>query len=157
MGRDSKLAGTIAGLTLAVTGVLIAWSTSQMRVPPMHAKVGPHLFPYFASMALIFLGVCFVVQAVRNSPDRLVADTSKTEWRSLGFIVAGFLFLILSLTTLGFVVSASVLFLAVALGFGSRNYLRDLGVAVLLSCAAYFTFTKLLNLQLPAGIFGGLF
>lgn len=49
-----------------------------------------------------------------------------------------------------------MLFLAVAMGFGSRHYVRDVIVALLLSTAAYFTFTKLLNLQLPSGIFGGL-
>lgn len=156
MARESKTAGIVAGLMLAVIGLLIAWSTSQMRVPPMHAKVGPQIFPYVAAAALVLLGLCFVVQAVRNSPDRLVADTGSTEWASLAFIVAGFLFQIAFITTLGFILSSSVLFVAVAMGFGSRHYLRDIVVALLLSGAAYFTFTRLLNLQLPAGIFGGL-
>lgn len=156
MARDSKTAGIVAGLMLAAIGVLIAWSTSQMRIPPMHAKVGPQVFPYFAAAALILVGACFVVQAARNSPDKLAADTDSTEWASLAFIVAGFLFQILFITTLGFILSSTVLFVAVAMGFGSRNYLRDILVGLILSGAAYFTFTKLLNLQLPAGIFGGL-
>lgn len=156
MERESKTAGIVAGLLLAAVGILIAWSTSQMRVPPMHAKVGPQLFPYVAAIALLVVGACFIVQAVRNSPDKLAADTDSTEWPSLGFIVAGFLFQIVFITTLGFILSSTVLFVAVAMGFGSRRYLRDVIVALLLSSVAYFTFTKLLNLQLPAGIFGGL-
>lgn len=156
MERESKMAGIVAGLLLAVVGVLIAWSTSHMRVPPMHAKVGPQVFPYFAAAALLIVGACFIVQALRNSSDKLVADTNATEWLALAFIVAGFVFQILFITTLGFILSSSVLFVAVALGFGSRHYLRDIVIALLLSAAAYFTFTKLLNLQLPAGIFGGL-
>ena len=43
-----------------------------------------------------------------------------------------------------------------ATAFGSRRYLRDLGMALIVSATAYFVFTKLLNLQLPAGIFRGL-
>lgn len=156
MERESKTAGMVAGLLLAAVGILIAWSTSQMRVPPMHAKVGPQVFPYVAAAALLIVGACFIVQALRAGPDRLVADTDSTEWPSLAFIVAGFLFQILFITTLGFILSSTVLFVAVAMGFGSRHYVRDVVVALLLSAGAYFTFTKLLNLQLPAGIFGGL-
>lgn len=156
MERESKTAGIVAGLLLAVVGIVIAWSTSQMRVPPMHAKVGPQLFPYFAAAALLAVGICVMVQALRGSPDKLVADTETTEWSSLAFICAGFIFQIAFITTLGFILSSTVLFVAVAMGFGSRRYLRDIIVALLLSSAAYFSFTKLLNLQLPAGIFGGL-
>jgi putative tricarboxylic transport membrane protein len=155
MQRETKTAGMVAGLLLVVVGLVIAWSTSQMRVPPMHAKVGPQVFPYFAAAALVILGVVFAVQAFRDSPDRLVADTDHTEWLSLGIIIGGFLFQIVFITTLGFILSSTALFVAVAIGFGSRRYLRDVIVALLLSSAAYFTFTKLLNLQLPAGIFGG--
>jgi putative tricarboxylic transport membrane protein len=156
MQRESKTVGLVAGLLLVIVGILIAWSTSQMRVPPMHAKVGPQLFPYVAAVVLVVLGVLFALQALRDSPDKLVADTDSTEWFSLGIIVAGFLFQIIFITTLGFILSSTVLFVAVAIGFGSRQYLRDVIVALLLSSAAYFTFTRLLNLQLPSGIFGGL-
>ena len=69
MERESKTAGVVAGLLLAAVGVLIAWSTSQMRVPPMHAKVGPQVFPYFAAAALLIVGACFIVQALRAGPD----------------------------------------------------------------------------------------
>lgn len=156
MGRESKMAGIVAGLLLAITGILVALSTSQMRVPPMHAKVGPQVFPYFAAAALAFLGACFIVQALRDGPAKLVADTEDTGWVSLVFVVLGFVIEIALIKTLGFILASTLLFLCVSYGFGSRNYLRDVVVAVLLSSAAYFTFTKLLNLQLPAGIFGGL-
>ena len=156
MERESKMAGIVAGLLLAAVGILIAWSTSQMRVPPMHAKVGPQVFPYFAAVALLVVGACFIVQAMRSGSEKLVADTDRTEWGSLAFIVAGFLFQIIFIKTLGFILSSTVLFVAVAMGFGSRQYVRDTIVALILSAAAYFAFTKLLNLQLPAGFFGGL-
>jgi putative tricarboxylic transport membrane protein len=156
MRQESKTAGVVAGLLLIVLGVLIAWSTSQMRVLQVHSKVGPQVFPYVAALALAIVGICFIVQAMRDSPEKLAADTDSTDWSSLAFIVAGFVFQIAFITTLGFILSSTLLFIAVALGFGSRHYVRDVSVALALSAAAYFTFTKLLNLQLPAGIFGGL-
>lgn len=99
------MAGIVAGLLLAIVGILIAWSTSQMRVPPMHVKVGPQLFPYFAAAALLIVGACFIVQALRDRPDKLVADTDSTEWASLAFICVGFVFQIAFITTLGFILS----------------------------------------------------
>jgi len=151
------VAGIVAGLLLALTGVLVAWSTALMRVPPMHAKVGPQVFPYFAAAALVCLGVCFIVQALWNSSEKLAADSEHTEWVSLTLIIAGFAIEIALIKPLGFILASSLLFLCVSFGFGSRHYLRDVIVALLLSTAAYFIFTKLLNLQLPAGILGGLF
>jgi putative tricarboxylic transport membrane protein len=44
----------------------------------------------------------------------------------------------------------------VSYAFGSRKYVRDIIVALLLTTGAYLVFTKLLNLQLPAGILKGL-
>ena len=61
MVRDSKMAGMVAGLLLAVGGLVIAVSTAQMRVPPMHAKVGPQIFPYVAAGVLILLGIILTV------------------------------------------------------------------------------------------------
>jgi putative tricarboxylic transport membrane protein len=156
MGGESKMAGVVAGLLLIITGTLVAWSTSLMRVPPMHAKVGPQVFPYFAAAALAFLGACFIVQSLRNSHEKLAADTEQTEWVSMALIVAGFAIEIALIKPLGFILASSLLFLCISLAFGSRHYVRDIVVALLLSSAAYFTFTKLLNLQLPAGILGGL-
>jgi putative tricarboxylic transport membrane protein len=156
MERESKMAGIVAGLMLAILGALVAWSTSQMRVPPMHAKVGPQVFPYFAAAALAFLGLCFILQALRSGSEKLAADAEHTEWVSLAFILVGFAIEIALIKPLGFILSSALLFLCVSIGFGSRNYVRDVIVALLLSSAAYFTFTKLLNLQLPAGILGGL-
>jgi putative tricarboxylic transport membrane protein len=65
-------------------------------------------------------------------------------------------FEILFIKMLGFILASTVLFWAVAMAFGSRKYVRDVVLALVVSSVAYFVFTKLLNLQLPAGIFRGL-
>jgi putative tricarboxylic transport membrane protein len=156
MKQDSRAVGVIAGLVLAILAALIAWSTSQMQVAAQYAKVGPQVFPYVAAVALAILGACFIIQSLTESPDKLEADTDETDWQAIGLIILGFIFEILFIKTLGFILSSTVLFWAVALAFGSRRYLRDLGMALIVSATAYFVFTKLLNLQLPAGIFRGL-
>jgi len=157
MKQESRTAGIIAGLLLATLGALIALSTSQMRIAPNYAKMGPQIFPYVAAIALGFVGLCFLIQAFRSGTDKLAADTDDTDWKALGLIAVGFVFEILFIKWLGFILASSVLFVTVSLGFGSRRYVRDIIIALVMTTIAYFTFTKLLNLQLPAGLLGGLF
>jgi putative tricarboxylic transport membrane protein len=156
MNQGNKLAGISAGLLLTALAILIAWNTFQMRIPPSYARVGPEVFPYFAAAALAIVGVMVFLQALRGHPDRLVADTEETDWLALGTITLGFVFEILFIKSLGFILSSTVLFGAVSYAFGSRKYVRDIIVALLLTTGAYLVFTKLLNLQLPAGILKGL-
>jgi putative tricarboxylic transport membrane protein len=51
--------------------------------------------------------------------------------------------------------SSTILFVLVAIGFGSRRYLRDGLVGLALSAVAYVTFVYGLGLKLPAGSFTG--
>ncbi len=153
--RDSK-AGIFAGLALVVLALIIAYNTSQMKIAPTYAKVGPQVFPYLAAAALAATGLFFLYQTVTRQHDRIIPDTDQTDWRAIIFISAGFWFEILLIEPLGFVLASSVLFVAVAFAFGSRRYLRDVITALALSTIAYLVFTRLLNLQLPAGILKGL-
>lgn len=150
-------AGLAAGFALLALGVLIAVSTAGMDIAPSYARVSPRVFPYGASILLALTGGFFIWQALTGHADRLVADSGDVDWKAVGLISLGFIFEILTLETLGFVLSSAVLFLAVAFAFGSRRFLRDGIAAITLSVSAYLVFTKLLNLQLPAGLHAGIF
>ena len=39
--------------------------------------------------------------------------------------------------------------------FGSRKYLKDFAVSLIFALIVYFSFTKGLNINLPAGVFEG--
>ena len=52
--------------------------------------------------------------------------------------------------------AAIILFMAVTFAFGSRRFLRDGIVAIILAILTYLAFTRLLGLQLPAGILKGI-
>jgi len=53
---------------------------------------------------------------------------------------------------LGFILSSTLLFLLVAIGFGSRMYVRDVVLGLALAVVAYVTFVYGLGLSLPGGI-----
>jgi putative tricarboxylic transport membrane protein len=56
----------------------------------------------------------------------------------------------------GYVVAATLCFWGVAFAFGSRKYLKDLGISLAFAGIVYFSFTKGLNINLPSGFFEGM-
>ena len=57
----------------------------------------------------------------------------------------------LVINTAGFVLAAVALFTCVARGFGSRRWLRDAAIGLLLGLAVFLFFVRFLNVNLPAG------
>lgn len=154
--RDMAVAGLAIGLGLVALALLVMFDTARMQVAPTYAKVGPQVFPYLTAMALLLAGGYFAVLTLRGAPDALRAEPGPTTMTGVMAISAGLILQILLIEQLGFVLSAALLFICVAWGFGSTRYIRDAVVGILLSLAAYVVFTRFLDLRLPAGILKGL-
>jgi putative tricarboxylic transport membrane protein len=73
----------------------------------------------------------------------------------LAAIAVGLIQQMLLFESAGFVPTAAILFFCVAFGFGSRRYLRDIVIAIVLAIVAYVGFVHVLGLNLPAGFLGG--
>ncbi len=150
-GAGSK-AGYFVGLGLIALAAVIGFDAARMQVPPHYAAFGPQIFPYIGMAALAACGVFFLWRTAAGRPDAVREDTDSAEWSGVIGISAGLLAQVFLIETLGFVISAALLFFCVAWGFRSRRPLRDAVVAILLSLSTYLVFTHLLNLQLPPGI-----
>jgi putative tricarboxylic transport membrane protein len=150
-------AGLAIGFGLSVIAGLIAYSTSRMQIAPSYARIGPQIFPYFVSIGMALAGAYFAWNAWAPGIEREIqAEGFDTDWKALAIIVAGLLIDWAVLRPLGFIIAAAVLFVCVSFAFGSRRYLRDVIVAVLLALISYLGFRHGLGLQLPAGIFAGI-
>ena len=150
-------AGLAIGLGLIAIASVIGFETMQMQVPPSYARVGPQIFPYFIALGLAIVGGYFVWNSWRPDGKReVVAEGFDTDWRALLIIGAALLIHLNILKPLGFVISAIFLFLCIAFAFGSRKFLRDGIVAVILALVSYLGFTHGLGLQLPPGILAGI-
>ena len=57
---------------------------------------------------------------------------------------------------LGFIIAASVQFTLVAAAFGSKKLLRDLGIGLAVCLSAYLMFSRLLGVNIGAGILDGI-
>ena len=159
--RQIVIGDLVVGLGVAALGVFMAVETSQFQVPPLYAKVGPQLIPYIIAGGLIVLGLFFAVSAAR--PRAAVeppssgeaAETGESDWLPLVVISIGLVAQMLLLEWAGFVIASALLYFCVAFGFGSRRYLRDAVIAVLLAVIVYVGFTRGLDLKLPAGLLQG--
>jgi putative tricarboxylic transport membrane protein len=149
-------AGYVIGLGLIVLAAVIGFDAARMQVPPAYSAYGPQIFPYIAVVALAASALFLLWQTAAGRPDAVCADTDKLEWTGVVAISVGLLAQVFLIERLGFVLSAALLFFAVAWGFRSRRPLRDAVVALLVSLVTYLVFTRLLDLQLPPGIFEGI-
>ena len=77
------------------------------------------------------------------------------SWRSLAWVVGGFLLFSLTLEFLGWILGAGLLFWCVARGFGAARPLVSLVVGLTVSSLAYIAFDMALGLSLPSGLLGG--
>lgn len=151
------------GLGIAALGAFLLYETGEIRVSPVYSKVGPRVIPNIIGGILALLGLALAWQSWRSqqaagpAPSDAAASDSTTDWPPIIAIAVGLVQQILLFQLLGFVPTAAVLFFCVAYGFGSRRYLRDAAIAIVLAVVAYVGFVKVLGLNLPAGILGGVF
>jgi len=151
--RSRSVAGLLIGLGLIAIAAVVAVDAMHMRVPPVHARVGPRVFPLLVSCGLALSGAAIAWQAWTRT---FLVEAQDTDWGAVAIIAAGLVLQINLLKPLGFIPAAIILFMAVSFAFGSRRFLRDGVVAVVLASVTYLAFTRLLGLQLPPGILKGL-
>jgi putative tricarboxylic transport membrane protein len=155
MLRPPAAGEVVIGLALVILGAWLALEAASIQVTPVYSKVGPRLFPGVVAAALILVGLSLAfVTWRRDQGDG--QPPALTEWQPLAFIAAGVVADIILLERAGFAIASTVLFLAVAWGFGSRRPVRDGAIAILLSVIVFEGFTRGLGLNLPAGILAGL-
>jgi putative tricarboxylic transport membrane protein len=152
-----RLAAAELGFAVAVTalGLFFLLDAQAIKVAPVYARIGPRFFPMLVGIGLCGAGALLALQAVRGgwrTPlESLSGEEARTDWLALLLISAGLLQQALLIRTVGFIPTTALLFFMVALGFGSRRYLRNAAIAVLLSAAVFFGFTVGLKLALPKG------
>lgn len=150
-------AGYAVGLGLLVLAAIIWFDTARMQVPPNYSAYGPQIFPYLSIAALVAVALYLLWQTWAGRSDAVKAESDESDWIGVIAISVGLLSQAILIERLGFVISAAILFFLVAWGFRSRKWLRDAIVAIILSLATYLVFTRLLDLQLPPGVFKGVF
>lgn len=157
--------GLVVPALLVALGIFLVYGTVTMDVPETATSPGPQVFP------AIVAGGCFVVALLVTiqiliKPDvveRGVDDDGTpltgpvSNWRTLGITVGSVALFIALLDPLGWVLAGALLFWGVSIGLGSRRYVFDGAVALLVSSAVQIAFSAGLGLTLPGGLLAMIF
>ncbi|MEV2265755.1 tripartite tricarboxylate transporter TctB family protein [Nonomuraea africana] len=147
-------------LVVLVLGVLVIVGTLDVAAATSALGLGPRFFPMLVGGSLVLIGVFYtldVLRGGRGDPEEsedIDAD-APADWRSVGLVSGIFLAFTALLSTLGWIIAASLLFfgLSVVLGAGSKP--RAAVIAVVLGVLSYVAFVKGLGVTLPGGLLQG--
>jgi putative tricarboxylic transport membrane protein len=80
----------------------------------------------------------------------------KTDYKTFGIVLGSLLTFLLLIERAGFIIAASLTFFGITVAFGNKKHGRAAIFGTLFITVVYLSFTRFLNVQLPAGIFKGL-
>ncbi|NCV07626.1 MAG: tripartite tricarboxylate transporter TctB family protein [Actinobacteria bacterium] len=148
--------------SLFLLGIFVAWDTSRMDVPQGSSIVSPQTFPYMVAAFTSLVGFILILDVLRGRLGTPEGDEPGdpfvgANFKTMAIIAAAIALHVILLEIAGYVIAATVCFFGVSYGFGSRRYLKDLGISLAFALIVYFSFTKGLNINLPSGFFEGVF
>jgi len=152
----------LAALVVIAMGVVILVETRDIRIPRALTVVGPRDFPRAIGVGFLVIGIWYAIDIVRNPPVSPSADSedadveAPTDWRVLGQLAIVLALYAGLMESAGFVLASSVLFLGTAIALGSRSFIRDAFIGIVLSSLSFLLFSEWLGIRLPQGVLGGI-
>lgn len=133
-----------------------------MDIPPDNSIVSPQTFPYMVSGFAALIGLALIIDLLRGNqgtPDgeEPGAPFTPLNIKTMAIVTTAIGLHVILLETAGYVIAATVGFWGVAYGFGSRKTLKDFFVSAIFALIVYFAFSQGLSINLPSGIFEGIF
>jgi putative tricarboxylic transport membrane protein len=139
----------LLGLGLIAIAAVIGIEANSIRVAPIYAKVGPAAFLWLAAIILALCGIVLARKALKAHRQ----EVPEIDNRGMLAIVTGLVLQVLLFERIGFIPTATLLFVLTAYGLGSRRLVRDIIIAVIIAVAAFLVFNSGLGLRLPTGTF----
>lgn len=149
-------------VVLALVGAVLVYNA--MTLPGGYAKVdpvGPKFFPTIIGVAALALAVILAIAIPRGSKGEADAGEDidpdmPSDWRTVGLLVVLFVAMILLVNPLGWVVMGTIFFACAATILGSKHYVRNFVIGLVLALLSFYAFYSGLGIPLPAGILDGI-
>jgi putative tricarboxylic transport membrane protein len=143
------------GLLVIVSALMLPESTIA------RGPVGPAAVPVVVGGLLVVVSVFLAVDVLRGGRGEPEGGEDielggGTDWRTVAVVAAAFLANALLIEPLGWPVSGAILFWGAAFALGSRHYIRDAAIAVVLGVGSWYLFVLGLGISLPVGILEGI-
>lgn len=151
--RDrATLAISIAVVLLAV---FVFQQLAEIPADGGYSAVGPRFAPMVVGIGLLAIGLLLLRQELTGGWREMPPPPDEPLHRPAFLWIAGGLALQMAIIgAVGFTIASTLLFMAVARGFGSRATLRDALVGFVMTAAVFLFFTRVLGLALPASPIG---
>lgn len=140
----------IASILLIVVGVLTALWSIRLRLGTP-AKPAPGFFPFLVGFGIVALSIILLIQAWFGR-DKGSPKTSGDDWRKLAILVAGLVIYAGILEPLGYVLSTIFMATVTMRVVGLTSWKKISMVSLVLPIGVYFLFTRVLGVELPAGV-----
>ena len=157
-GAKSEL--TFVGSLFAL-GLLVFWDTARSEPPAFNLTVSPKVFPY--AIALFLMGLCAVlfIRILRGdvaTPEGLNPGDpiEKSDYKTFSIVLASLFAYLLLIERAGFIVTAFVTFFGITVAFDNKKPARAAILGSIFVLVIYISFTRFLNVALPAGILEGI-
>jgi putative tricarboxylic transport membrane protein len=149
---SSPAAPVALGIVIVAIGALLVWQAWE--IPGSMAPQGPRFLPAVIAVAWTLLGIAYLAGALAALAGRRHQPASERFDHLLRVVL---LLVVLvayayAIDPIGYLISTAVLFGVCAALLGSRNHIRDAVIAVVLTVAIYFLFSRGLNIYLPPGL-----
>jgi putative tricarboxylic transport membrane protein len=152
-GRDrAGLAISVAVIALAL---FVLVDMTSIPADGGYSAVGPRFAPMLVGVGLAVIGVLLLRQALAGGWRNLPPPPEEPfHAPSFGWIAGGLAVQMAIIAVVGFTIASTLLFVAVARGFGSRRVVHDAVVGFVLAAAVFLFFTRVLGLSMPASPLG---
>jgi putative tricarboxylic transport membrane protein len=151
---------TLVGAGALLVGAVMAYGASAIPAHAGYAGVGPNFLPWVVSVVLLVCGGWLIIEA-RTGGFRDMDEPSgaeKGDWVAFAWITAGVMANASLITTIGFILSCTLCFVLAVRGLrlsegkpggGVRQVIIDAVTGCLIAAPAFWTFTKVLSINLP--------
>jgi putative tricarboxylic transport membrane protein len=153
MNRQDQIGGWVWfcwGLFI-VFGSLISLKIGTANDP------GPGLFPFLAGILLTVFSLAVFLKATfqKKSGEKNVRDLwANLHWKKVLYTIAILFVYALLLESVGFLLITLLLFIFLFRKIEPQKWKLVIGLSVLASFGAYLIFDRILQVQLPRGLFG---
>ena len=148
-GQVAVAAGVLA------LGAAVLWGSFHLPTGGGYAQVGPGVVPRIVGAGLLVLGALLAREVLTGGfrgVDEQAEARLPIDWPAFAWVTAGIFAYGALVEWLGFVPSSMILFVMVARSFGSRRWLLNVVVGLVLASFIFAVFNYGLGLMLPPGI-----
>lgn len=146
----------IAGIAIAVVGIIFILAIIPTQVDQVNCDWynSPRLFPYVVSALITLLGICLFINGLamgkKVPEEKQETYETKKDHLKMALGVFGIMVAYAALLgVLGYIPCTLAMLIAMMRFCGQKSWIKTIAVAVVLTLAVYFGFSKLLYLRMP--------